>query len=62
MKLDALTEGLGELTYAQKHELIGRVVASAQFRRAPRLREFLLFVGQTSLIEGSPEVHEQDMG
>lgn len=62
MKLDALPAGLGELTYAQKRELIGRVAASAQFRRALRLREFLLFVGRTSLIEGSPEVHEQDIG
>ena len=42
--------------------LLERVVASPQLRRAARMREFLLFVGQRSLKDGSDQIHEQEIG
>jgi hypothetical protein len=39
-----------------------RVVASPQLKRAARMREFLLFVGQRTLKDGSEQVHEQEIG
>jgi len=42
--------------------LLERVVASPQLRRAARMREFLLFVGQRSLKDGSGQIHEQEIG
>jgi hypothetical protein len=42
--------------------LLERLVASPQLRRAARMREFLLFVGQRSLKDGSSQIHEQEIG
>lgn len=42
--------------------LLERVVASPQLKRAARLREFLLYVGQRSLKDGFGQVHEQEIG
>jgi hypothetical protein len=42
--------------------LLERVVASTPFKRAARLRDFLLFVGQRSLQEGCDQIHEQEIG
>ena len=42
--------------------LIERVAASEHFSRAARLRDFLLYVGKHSLKDGSPEIHEQEIG
>lgn len=42
--------------------LLQRVVASPQLRRAARMREFLLFVGQRALKEGPDQIHEQEIG
>jgi hypothetical protein len=42
--------------------LLQRVVASPQLRRAARMREFLLFVGQRTLKDGSEQIHEQEIG
>jgi hypothetical protein len=42
--------------------LVERVVASPQLKRAARLREFLLFVGQRSLKDGLDQIHEQEIG
>jgi hypothetical protein len=42
--------------------LIERVAASSHLNRAPRLREFLFYVGNKSLKEGISEVHEQEIG
>jgi hypothetical protein len=42
--------------------LLERVVASPQLRRAARLREFLLYVGQRSLKDGLEQIHEQEIG
>jgi len=42
--------------------LVERVAASEQFKRAARLRDFLLYVGRQSLKEGSHEIHEQEIG
>ncbi len=42
--------------------LLERIVASPQLRRATRLREFLLFVGQRSIKDGLEQVHEQEIG
>lgn len=42
--------------------LLLRVVASPQMKRAARMREFLMFVGQRTLREGCDQVHEQEIG
>jgi hypothetical protein len=42
--------------------LLERIVASPQLRRATRLREFLLYVGQRSIKEGLEQIHEQEIG
>jgi hypothetical protein len=42
--------------------LLGRVVASPQLKRAARLREFLLYVGQRSIKDGLDQIHEQEIG
>ena len=47
---------------AERRALIERVAASEPFRRAVRLRDFLLYVGMHSLKDGCPEIHEQEIG
>ena len=42
--------------------LLERVVASPQMKRAARMREFLLFVGQRSLKDGCEQIPEQEIG
>ncbi|MDR3411618.1 MAG: hypothetical protein P4L87_11865, partial [Formivibrio sp.] len=42
--------------------LLERVAGSAQLRRAARLRELLLYVGQCSLKDGRDQVREQELG
>jgi hypothetical protein len=42
--------------------LLERVAGSTQLRRATRLKELLLYVGQSSLKEGRDQVHEQEIG
>lgn len=49
-------------TVEERRALIERVVASDQFSRSARLRDFLLYVGKKSLKEGSPDIHEQEIG
>ena len=52
-----------ELSYSEMcWALLERVVASPQLKRAARLREFLLYVGQRSLKDGLDQVHEQEIG
>lgn len=60
-----------ELSYFHPSEEIGadtcwalleRVAASANLRRAPRLRELLLYVGQRALKDGCDHVPEQEIG
>jgi hypothetical protein len=52
-----------ELPYSElRWALLERVVASPQLKRATRLREFLLFVGQRSLKDGLEQIHEQEIG
>ena len=43
-------------------ELLERVVASPQLRRAARMREFLLFVGRRTIKDGCEQIHEQEIG
>jgi hypothetical protein len=43
-------------------KLLERVAASSHLNRAPRLREFLFYVGNQSLKEGISRVHEQEIG
>ena len=43
-------------------ELLERVAASSHLRRATRLRELLLYVGQRSLKDGCDHVPEQEIG
>lgn len=47
---------------AERRALIDRVAASSQFARSARLRDFLLYVGNESLKDGVPEIHEQEIG
>lgn len=42
--------------------LLERVAASAQLRRAARLKELLLYVGKRALIDGSDRINEQEIG
>ncbi|WP_263377540.1 hypothetical protein [Granulicella paludicola] len=63
MALESLTPEASEvMTSVQKDDLIARVAASATFRRALRLREFLLYVGKASIRDGVLELREQDIG
>lgn len=57
-----IAEVSARLTPDQKDDLIARVAASATFRRALRLREFLLYVGNASIRDGALELREQDIG
>ena len=42
--------------------LLERIVASPQLRRASRLRELLLYIGQRSIKDGLDQIHEQEIG
>lgn len=42
--------------------LLERVIGSVQLHRAPRLREFLSYVGRRALKDGCTHVHEQEIG
>ena len=42
--------------------LLERVLASPQLKRAPRMREFLLYVGHRALREGCEQIPEQEIG
>jgi hypothetical protein len=55
-------EAEDQLSVEKRRALIERVAASEHFIRAARLREFLLYVGKQSLKDGSPEIHEQEIG
>lgn len=55
-------ERLDQPSVDEKRALIDRIVASAQFRRSIRMRDFLLYVGGQSLKDGCPEIHEQEIG
>ena len=46
----------------EKRALIDRIVASTQFKRSTRLRDFLLYVGGQALKDGCPDIHEQEIG
>ena len=50
------------LTPAEQSALLDRIIASSQFRRAARLREFLIFVGRQSMRNGFAPIHEQEIG
>jgi hypothetical protein len=43
-------------------QLLERVAASSHLNRAPRLRDFLFYVGNKSLKEGITDVREQEIG
>jgi hypothetical protein len=47
---------------AERAALVERIAASPQFRRAARLRDFLLFVAQRSQRNGHAAIHEQEIG
>ena len=49
-------------SFEESWALLERVVGCAQLRRAPRLREFLSYVGRRSLKDGCSQVHEQEIG
>jgi hypothetical protein len=49
-------------SFEESWALLERVVGCVQLRRAPRLREFLSYVGRRSLKDGCSQVHEQEIG
>ena len=49
-------------SFEESWALLERVVGCTQLRRAPRLREFLSYVGRRSLKDGCAQVHEQEIG
>jgi hypothetical protein len=52
-----------ELPYSETcWALLERLLASPQLKRAARLREFLLYVGQRSIKDGLDQIHEQEIG
>ncbi len=51
-----------ELTVEQRRELVARIAESEPFRRAPRLREFLLFVCHQSLANPHAQLSEYEIG
>ncbi len=57
-----IEEGLDRPSVEERRALIDRIVASVQFSRSARLRDFLLYVGNQSLKDGCPEIHEQEIG
>ncbi|MGH9604802.1 MAG: hypothetical protein ACRD3N_03785 [Terracidiphilus sp.] len=56
----ASTEDLPSLE--ERRVLIERVAGSEEFSRSVRLRDFLLYVGNRSLKDGSLDIHEQEIG
>jgi hypothetical protein len=47
---------------ADWEKLLNRVVESAPFRRSSRLRDFLIYVGNESVLHGVEDLHEQQIG
>jgi hypothetical protein len=60
----ATTQETEDLTLYRKAcwEVMERAAASIHLSRAARLREFLFYVGDKCLKDGSAEVHEQEIG
>ncbi|MEO6816517.1 MAG: hypothetical protein ABI177_07430 [Edaphobacter sp.] len=46
----------------ERSALLERVASSQHFKRAARLREFLLYVGQSSIENSGATIHEQEVG
>ena len=46
----------------ERSALLERVASSQHFKRAARLREFLLYVGQSSIENSGAIIHEQEVG
>ena len=46
----------------QRAAALERVAGSLTFKRAARLREFLIYVGRKSVAEYTCEIHEQEIG
>ena len=60
-----LTEPEIDLSEAEVNELLAlldRVARSPQLRRAPRLRELLLYIGKQSIEKKRTDLHEQEIG
>jgi hypothetical protein len=55
-------QGSGKLEQKERLELLKRVASGPQLRRAPRLQELLLFLGQSSFNQNSESLHEVDIG
>ncbi len=47
---------------SERRELVARVAGSDQFRKAPRLRQLLLFITERSLDESTDPAKEQEIG
>jgi Putative alpha-1,2-mannosidase len=50
------------VSWQERTALLERVASSQHFKRASRLREFLLYVGQSSIETGGATIHEQEVG
>lgn len=54
--------GSDDVTHDERMELLQRIAASAPFRRATRLREFLLYVGACPANHADDALHEATIG
>jgi len=54
--------GSDDVTHDERMELLQRIAASAPFRRATRLREFLLYVGSCPADHAQDALHEATIG
>lgn len=54
--------GDSDFPQSDQTELVERIAASPQFRRATRLRELLLFVARHTIRHGSVHIHEHEIG
>lgn len=63
MALPVHVFGVDEVVSAEAQlALIQRVLGNPRFRRAVRLRDFLLFVSQRAIRDGSGQLNEQEIG
>jgi hypothetical protein len=55
-------DGANAFSPEARWRVLEAAAASSNLKRAARLREFLLYIGRKSIIEGSSDFHEQKIG
>jgi hypothetical protein len=51
-----------EVRHDSRHALVGRIIASRQFARAPQLKDFLVFIAERALSDESAGINETEIG